>query len=124
MAEGLISAAADDLLDSLVGTYKYIQLHDGAPGAAGTSNVADETDRVQATWAAATGGAVTTSADMTWEGVTVTSGTQDYTHFSAWDAATSGNCGFTGTITANEVASGDDFRISAGSISASFTTAS
>jgi len=121
MAEGLISAAANTLLTSLSGTYPYIQLHNAAPGAAGTTDVADETDRVLATWGTASGGSITTTADMTWEGVAAT---EDYTHFSAWTLASAGTCGFTGTITANPVTSGDDFRIAAGAISATFSIAS
>ena len=121
MAEGLISAAADTLLDELTTTYTYVQLHVGAPGAAGTSNPAEEDSRVQVTWGSPSGGTVSNSADVVWEGVAAA---EDFTHFSVWSAASSGSCGFTGTITANAVQDGDNFVIPAGQLTASFTVAS
>jgi hypothetical protein len=40
----------------------YVQLHTGDPGSAGTSNVAGETDRVAASFSAASSRAITTDA--------------------------------------------------------------
>lgn len=121
MAEGLISAAADVLLDSLVGTYDFIKLHTGAPGAAATSNAATETTRKAITWGSASGGTVSSSAQVQWTNV---AGSEDYTHCSFWDASTAGAVGFTGTVTANPVTAGDTFTVASGDIDASFSVAS
>lgn len=121
MAEGLISATADDLLGDLTTTYTYVQLHVDAPGAAGTSNVAEEADRVEVTWGTPSGGSVANTADVVWEGVEAA---EDYTHFSVWTEASDGSCGFTGTITANAVQDGDNFVIPTGQLTASLSVAS
>lgn len=126
MATGLSTAAASECLTALTtgtGNFVYIQLHDGDPGSAGTANVADETTRQSMTWTGSNA-TRTNSGDVTWDDVTVASGTQTYTHFTAWDAATSGNFGFSGTITANSVSDGDSFTIPAGDMTISLTVAS
>jgi hypothetical protein len=121
MAEGFSAAAANSALDALGTAYPWIKLHVGAPGAAGTSNPAAETTRKQATWASATGGTKTTTADLMWTSV---AGTEDYTHFSVWSASTAGNFGFSGAVTANAVTAGDSFTIPAGDLDLSVSTAS
>lgn len=129
MAEGFIAATANSILDLIFrGTAwsapagAYLQLHTGAPGAAGTANVATETDRVQGTFgSAASAGAISNTAALTWTGV---AGSEDYTHFSIWGAATSGTCYVTGTITANAVSAGDTFTISIGDLDFSIPVAS
>lgn len=121
MAEGFSSAEADDAIDALLATYTWVQLHTAAPGAAGTANVATETDRQQATWGAASAGAAANTAALTWESVAAT---EDYTHFSVWTAATNGTFGFSGTITANQVTSGDDFTVAIGDLDVTLPVAS
>lgn len=113
MAEGWSAGAADDALDTLVAAYPYIQLHTGAPGADGTANVATESTRQDSTgqWAASSGGVVASNADLTWEDVEAQ---ETYSHFTGWDAATDGNFGYSGAITANEIDAGDDFVLEAG----------
>lgn len=129
MAEGWASGIANAVLDALCRSVAWtepdevwIQLHTGAPGAAGTANVATETDRIQATFgSAAASGAISNTAALTWTGV---AGTEDYTHFSAWSASTSGTFLFSGTITANAVTTGDDFTIPIGDLNVSLPIAS
>ena len=129
MAEGLSSATANAILNALCRSTAwtepdavYVQLHTGAPGAAGTSNVATESDRVQATFGSnASSGTISNTAALTWTGV---AGSEDYTHFSAWDASTSGNFLFSGTITANAVSAGDMFEIPVGDLDVSLQIAS
>lgn len=121
MAEGLGSAGANTALDALLAAHTWVKLHTGAPGAAGTTNPATETDRVQATWSAAAGGAASNSALLAW---TAVAGTEDYTHFTAWSASVGGNFGFSGTITANPVVVGDTFTLPAGDLDVSFPLAS
>lgn len=94
-------------------TNVYMKLHTGDPGDAGANNAATETDRIEVTFAAASGGTIANDAEIQWTNV---AGTEDYTHFSLWDASTNGNCLFTGTITANAVTAGDTFTIAIGDL--------
>ena len=124
MATGLIAAVANALLAGTgdLSTYKWFQLHDGDPGASGTGNVATETTRKEITWgtpSAASQASVTT--DLVWTSI---AGSEDATFCSIWDAATTGNCGQTGTVTANPYTAGDTLTIPAGSVTRSFTAAS
>lgn len=122
MATGLIAAAANTLLTSLGTTYSWVQLHDADPGAAGTANVADETDRVQVTtWGTSSGGAMSNTSAVVWTGVAAS---EDYSHFSVWTASSAGSCGFTGVVTASPVTAGDTFTIGANDLDIAFTVAS
>jgi hypothetical protein len=129
MATGLSSSVANAILDALCRNTAwtppsalYVKLHVGDPGAAGTANAATETTRKQATFGtAASGGAISNTSAITWTGV---GGSEDFTHFSAWDASTAGSFQFSGTITANPVTAGDDFSIAVGDLAVSLATAS
>lgn len=124
MAEGLIAALANQLLSGTadVHDYTWFKLHTGAPGSALTSNPATETTRKQITWGSPSGGSMSsTSVDLVWTSI---SGSEDATHFTVWDASSSGSAGFSGTITANPYNAGDTLTIPAGSVTASFTVAS
>lgn len=120
MAEGLSVAAANALLDSLGSTYSWIKLHTGAPGANGTANAATETTRKQATFGAASGAALTTTAPLQWTNV---AGSEDYTHYTMWTASSGGTFGHSGTITANPVTAADTFTIATGDLDVVFPTA-
>lgn len=126
MAEGLSAAQANAYLNSLCRAAAYtaptavwIQLHTGAPGAAGTSNVAGNTTRKQGTFGTnASGGVIANTASVDWTSV----GTAEtYTKFTAWDASTAGNFLFSGSMTANAVAVGDNFSIAIGQATATIT---
>lgn len=127
MAEGISSYLANELLDAVgnAGAFSvttvYIKLHTAAPGSAGTSNAATETTRKAASFAAASGGSMASDADITWTGI---AGSQDATHFTAWDDPTAGNFLFSGTITANAYTAGDTYTIPSGSLTVSLTLAS
>ncbi len=121
MALGWSATAGNAALTSLTGTYTWIKLHTGDPGANGTANAATETTRKQATWGTAASGAITTTAALTWSGV---AGSEDYTHFTVWSASTAGTFGFSGTITAAAVTAGDNFTIAIGDLDLSLTLAS
>jgi hypothetical protein len=121
MADGLITAEANSLLDTLGSAFPYIQLHTGAPGAAGTSNVAGNTTRKSATYNSAASASKTTSADLAWTSVPTA---ETYSHFTAWSTSTGGTCGFSGGLTAPAVSVGDNFTIPAGSLALGFTPAS
>ena len=99
----------------------YIKLHVGDPGAAGTANAATETTRKLVSFGAASAGAIASDADITWTNI---AGSQDATHFTAWDNISAGNFLFSGTITGNAYTAGDTYTISSGNLSASLTVAS
>ena len=121
MAVGLSTTAANTLLDSLGSSYTWIKLHVGDPGASAASNAAGNTTRQQATWGSASGAVKSNTNAITW---TAVSTSEDYTHFSAWSASTAGTFGFSGTITANAVTSGDNFTIAIGDLDVSLAVAS
>lgn len=121
MAEGWSATAGNHALDTELAIYTWVKLHVGAPGSAGTSNPATETTRKQATWASASGGASSNTGALTWTSV---AGTEDYTHFTVWTASSAGTFGFSGTVTANAVVTGDTFTIPAGDLDVSLTLAS
>ena len=90
-------------------TNVYVKLHLGDPGEAGTSNAATETTRKVAAWASASSGSIATSATLEWTNVAAT---ETYSHWSMWDASTSGNCLWTGALSSSAaVTAGDTFQI-------------
>ena len=127
MATGISSYLADQWLDALGNndtfavTAVYVKLHVGDPGAAGTSNAATETTRKEASFSAASSGTLTSDAALTWTNI---AGSQDATHFTAWDNISTGNFLVSGTITANAYTAGDTFTIASGSLTVSLTIAS
>lgn len=106
--------AENKLLDTIGGvafsvTTPYLQLHTGDPGEDGTANAAGETTRQSASFNAASGGSMVTSANVTWTNVSTT---ETVTHWSAWDAASAGNCLWTGALTSSaSLEAGDTFQI-------------
>ena len=127
MATGLSTYLCNSFLNALGNntsyavTQVYIKLHVGDPGSAATANAATETTRKSVSFAAASSGAIASDADISWTNI---SGSQDATHFSAWDSLTAGNFLFSGTITGNAYTAGDTYTISSGNLSASLTVAS
>lgn len=97
----------------------WVKRHLGDPGAAGTSNPAADTTRVQASFSAASAGAITNNADVEFPSVTTT---ETYTHVSLWSASTGGT--FLGSDDLNASAvmqAGDDFVIPAGDLDIAIT---
>jgi hypothetical protein len=127
MATGISSYLANAWLNALGKatsfsvTTPYVKLHVGDPGAAGTSNAATETTRKSVSFAAASNGALASDADVSWTNI---AGSQDATHFTAWDNETAGNFLFSGTITGNAYTAGDTYTISSAGLTVSLTVAS
>jgi hypothetical protein len=127
MATGISSYLANAWLNALGNatsfsvTTAYVKLHVGDPGAAGTSNAATETTRKAVSFAAASNGALASDADVSWTNI---AGSQDATHFTAWDNETAGNFLFSGTITGNAYTAGDTYTISSAGLTVSLTVAS
>jgi hypothetical protein len=127
MATGISSYLANAWLDAVGNNTSfavanvYVKLHVGDPGANGTSNAATETTRKEVSFAAASTGSIASDAAITWTNI---AGSQDATHFTAWDNVSAGNFLFSGTITANAYTAGDTFTISSGALTVSLTLAS
>ena len=127
MATGLSAYTANKFLDALGNATAfsvadvYIKLHVGDPGANGTSNAATETTRKVVTFAAASTGSIASDSAASWTNI---AGSQDATHFTAWDNLTAGNFLFSGPITSNPYTAGDTVTIASGSLTASLTIAS
>ena len=132
MAVGLSATIANDFLEWLFNasatsaspTNIWIQLHTGDPGASGTANVAGNATRKDLTAAMGTAasGAITNTSAITWTAGEVDT-SEDYTHWSLWDASTAGTFLCSGTVTANAVTAGDEFTIPAGDLDVAFGTA-
>ena len=126
MAVGLASGVANSILDSLARAVSWtppaafcVKLHIGDPGAAGASNVAGNTTRVAVTCSAASAGGITNSADINWTNVNTA---ETYSHVSFWSATSAGTfLGSDDLAVARLVAIGDNFTISAGSLTLALT---
>lgn len=126
MAVGLASGVANSVLDALCRSVAWtepaafwVKLHIGDPGAAGASNPAGETDRIEAIMSAASGGAITNSSLLTWAAVSTT---ETYSHVSFWSASAAGT--FLGSDALNStvaVVAGNDFTIPVGDLDLSLT---
>lgn len=96
MADGLSAANAQAALNAMVGVNAgFMQLHTGAPGAAGTSNVSSVTTRPPVSWNAASGSGpatVTASTQPAWTSWAGTNGEVD-TDISSWSLSSAGAFG-------------------------------
>lgn len=87
----------------------YLQLHTGSAGEDGTTNAAANTTRQSVSFSTAASGSMSSSAAVTWTNVP---STETYSHWSAWDASTAGNCLWTGALSSSaSVSAGDTFQI-------------
>jgi hypothetical protein len=98
MADGLSTANANAALNAIVGVNAgFVQLHTGAPGAAGTANVSSVTTRPAVSWASASGASVAASSQPAWTSWAGTNGEVD-TDISAWSASSAGSFGFSAQL--------------------------
>lgn len=104
MTTGFSSAHLDGLINVLRATNytavsPFAKLHTGDPGAAGTSNASAETTRKALTFAApSTVSTVRSSAASAVSWAAWSAGSETISHFSVWDASTSGNFLFSGAF--------------------------
>lgn len=98
----------------------WVQLHTGAPGSSGTSNIAGNSTRQQATFGSvSTGGAISNTVAVDWSAVSTT---EVYSYASLWSASTSGTFLGDAAFTASKsVNSGDDFSIPVGDLDVAIT---
>lgn len=108
--------AENAFLNTLNGTTfsvasKYVKLHTGDPSETGTANAAANTTRQAVSFSTATNGTIASTGTLTWSSVPAT---ETYTHWSMWDSVSSGNCLWTGQLSASaSVVLGDTFQITA-----------
>jgi hypothetical protein len=131
VAEGWSTDTANAVLSAIFQQTAYavaglwVQLHTGAPGAAGTSNIATNNTRKDATACFGTdpvGGSITNDADIgPWLSVPAS---ETYTHATLWTASTSGTFVMSGAIAAAAVTIGDDFPIPSGDLTCPLPVAS
>jgi len=106
--------AENKLLDTIGGTSfsvttAYLQLHLGDPGEDGTANAATETTRKVVSFGSASGGSMASSATVEWTNVAAT---ETVSHWSLWDAASAGNCLWSGALASSAaLTAGDTFQI-------------
>lgn len=98
----------------------WVKLHTGDPGSAGTNNAATETTRKQATFgSAASGRAISNTADIEWTNVSTT---ETYTWISLWTASSGGTfLGRDDLSSSAAVTAGDTFRIPTGDLDLTVT---
>lgn len=101
MADGLSVADADAALTTAVANALFVQLHTGAPGAAGTSNVSSTTTREAVTWGTPASGSVSATNQPAWPAWAGTPG-EVVTHISFWSLATGGAFQFSTPIAPSE----------------------
>lgn len=126
MATGIAAAIANSWLDGLCRSVTwtepaafYVKLHIGDPGAAGAGNAAGETTRQAVTFSAASAGAITNSAAVTWTSVSTS---ETYSHVSFWDASSAGTfLGSDALNTPQAVTAGNNFEIAIGDLDLSIT---
>jgi len=129
MADNIAAGVANSVLALLLnGTAfagfaaTYAQLHVGAPGAAGTANIAGNNVRQAAgAFAAPSGGTTSNGGAITWASVSTA---ETYSHVSLWSASSGGTFIASGSITAGAILVGQTFTIPAGGLSVTLPVAS
>lgn len=118
MADGLSATVANAALSTIIGTdANNVQLHTGAPGAAGTANVSSVTTRPAVTWGSPSAGSVAASNQPAWTNWAGTSPETD-TDLSFWSASTSGTFGFSCQLSSSVVMNtGDSLTLTAITVS-------
>ncbi len=93
-ASSLSDAVVNALLDAYARNVSYsnaqtwVQLHTGAPGAAGTANVASNSTRIQVTnWGTPSGGSVSITGEVAFNAAPAN---ETYTDVTLWSASTGG----------------------------------
>lgn len=96
------TARLNAAIDTALSGVTHAQLHTGAPGAAGTANVAAGVSRCALTGV----GGATGAADQATGTFTIPGAGGPYTHYSTWTASTGGTFHNDGTLTPAETFAG------------------
>ena len=119
MADGVSTTVANSALGNMTATNMvFAQLHTGAPGSAGTSNVSSVTTRPAVTWASASGASISANGTLPkWTSWAGTNG-QTQTAVSLWSASSSVTFGAAITLSASvTMNTGDELDLTAITIS-------
>lgn len=95
------TARINAAIDTALADTTHVQLHTGAPGAAGTSNVA-----VGVEWAALTKGSATNKQATCTASFIIPGAGGPFTHISGWSTESGGTFMFDGTLTPQETFAG------------------
>lgn len=117
--DGVSTTVANSALGNITGTnMNDAQLHKGAPGSAGTSNVSSTTDRKAVTWGSASSASIAANGTLpSWTSWAGTNG-ETVTAISLWSASTSGTFGAAITLSASvTMNTGDNLSLTSLSIS-------
>lgn len=122
MTDGLSVANANAALATIIASVGFVQLHTGAPGAAGTANVSSVTTRPAVTWGSPSAGSVAASNQPAWTSWAGTNGETD-TDLSFWSLVTAGAFEFSCVMSSSVVMdTGDSLTLA--SITVTIPTAS
>lgn len=122
MADGLAVALANSALSVMIANANDVQLHQGPPGSAGTSNPSSVTTRQAVTWGAPSAGSVSASNQPAWTAWAGTAGEID-TDLSFWSASSGGTFEFSLQLAASvQFSLGDSLTLT--SLSVTIPTAS
>lgn len=122
MADGLAVALADSALSTIIANANDVQLHQGAPGSAGTANVSSVATRQSVTWGSPSAGSVSASNEPAWTSWAGTQGETD-TDLSFWSASSGGTFEFSMLMSASvQFSLGDSLTLT--SLSVTIPTAS
>lgn len=120
-ASALTDAVANAMLDAVARGISYsnaqiwVQMHTGAPGAAGSTNISSNSTRFQvSSWGAASGGTIANAAEF----VSSNFGTgETITHLTTWSASTGGTFIAPHQLaTPKAVIAGDNLKLPAGTL--------
>lgn len=112
-----ITVAGMDLALDLLDGPVYISVHNGAPGADGSTNEAAVTRQAITFGAAGTDGATGRERANTTEHTFTDPGAATYEAWSIWDAATAGTCRWIIPFDVNRtLVAGDDLRAAIGAV--------
>lgn len=126
MAIGIKDTSANSMITAYTKGTSYggnaafwVQLHTADPGASGTNAPANSSARQQASFGTASGGSISTNADLVWTNV---SGAETYSHVSFWTLTSGGTfLGSDDLAATKTVAIGDTFTIASGNLTINIT---
>lgn len=104
----------NELLKTIKTNGKFVQLHKGNPGEAGTSNVCTESKRKGISWNEPSSGSMSSSNAQQWLNVAAT---EEATHISIWTAEEGGDHVTYGALEeAKSLIEGENFELPAGDV--------
>lgn len=104
----------NELLKKIKEDGKFVQLHKGDPGEAGTSNTCTESKRKGISWNEPSSGSMSSSNAQNWTNVAAT---EEVTHISIWTAEEGGDYVTGGPLEeARSLIEGENFELPSGEV--------